>query len=93
MLRWFRSQLSNLSNLSHLPFTSNQSDHGDFLVKVKRVKVLGRIKFVWRTRRRFFINQDEKTINYERPRNVCRFRKRKRKPAFSVKIADVTTTR
>ena len=89
MFRRFRSQLSN-----PLPFLSGgDSEEGDFLVKVKRVKLFGKIKFVRRTRRRFFIDNDKSTINYERARKVCRFRKRKRKKTFSVKISDVTTTR
>ena len=80
--------------MNPLPFASGrESEEGDFLVKVKRVKLLGRIKFVRRTRRRFFVDQEKSTINYERPRKGCRFRKRKREPTYSVKISDVTTTR
>ena len=95
MFRRFRSQLSNpLAFLNPLPFLGGgDSEEGDFLVKVKRVKLFGKIKFVRRTRRRFFIDKDKSTINYERARKGWRFRKRKRKKMFSVKISDVTTTR
>ena len=62
-------------------------------MKVKRVKLFGKIKWVSRSRRRFFIDKNNGTINYERARREWRLRKRKRKPTFSVKISDVTTTR
>ena len=92
MFRQFRSQFSNPFSQTFL--SSEESREGDFLVKVKRVKLLGRIKFVRRTRRRFFVDPDKRTINYERQRwGLSRLRKRKREPNFSVKIADVTTTR
>ena len=74
--------------------SDESKEEGDFLVKVKRVKLLGLIKFVRRTRRRFFVDPDKSTINYERPKKgLGRFRKRKRETSFSVNIADVTTTR
>ena len=92
MFRRFRSQFSNPFSQTFL--SSEESKEGDFLVKVKRVKLLWRIKFVRRTRRRFFVDPDKSTINYERPRRVLgRLRKRKREANFSVKIGDVTTTR
>ena len=81
-LRWMQS----------LPFfSSGESDEGNFLVKVKRVKLLGRIKFVWRTRRRFFIDKDNGTIRYQR--TTTRWSFRKRDDSFSVKISDVTNIR
>ena len=86
---WIQTQLSN-----PLPFLNNrESEEGDFLVKVKRVKLFGKIKWVSRSRRRFFIDKNNGTINYERARRGWRLRKRKRKRTFSVKISDVTTTR
>ena len=81
-LRWMQS----------LPFfSSGESDEGNFLVKVKRVKLFGRIKFVWRTRRRFFIDKDNGTIRYQR--TTTRWSFRKRDDSFSVKISDVTNIR
>ena len=78
--------------MQSLPFfSSGESDEGNFLVKVKRVKLLGRIKFVWRTRRRFFIDKDNGTIRYQRA--TTRWSFRKRDDSFSVKISDVTNIR
>ena len=78
--------------MQSLPFfSSGESDEGNFLVKVKRVKLLGRIKFVWRTRRRFLIDKDNGTIRYQR--TTTRWSFRKRDDSFSVKISDVTNIR
>jgi hypothetical protein len=77
-----------------LPFSEGQlSETGDFLVKVRRVKVLGFIKFVRRTKRHFIVNKEDATVSYERDRNFWRFRARKRNPTFTVNISDIVTVR
>ena len=76
-----------------MPFKDRQSDMGDFLVKVRRKKVLGCLRFVWRSKRRFVICEEEETVSYERERRGWRIRPRKQEPLFTVKMADVVTIR